>query len=159
MTSIRLDQLAPESQTLLLETMAILDAWWDEKVGLLREAIDEAALPPANAIHSIRESGMYALGLLMRGQPGDKERANRILNIVLGYQFDAPDQPYHGTFYRYPEEPLPPAHSLIWRDYDPNWREFIGNGLAIVLQEFAAASNPAWKPAWIKPCSGLLKAL
>jgi hypothetical protein len=142
MTSIRLDQLAPESRTLLLETMAILDAWWDVKVGLLREAIDEAALPPADAIHSIRESGMYALGLLMRGRPGDKERANRILNSVLDYQFEEPGQPYHGTFYRYPEEPPPPAHSLIWRDYDPNWREFIGNGLAIVLQEFPADLEP-----------------
>jgi hypothetical protein len=142
MTSIRLVRLDNEGQTLLKETLAILDEWWDEKPGLIRQAVDEVALPPPDALHAIRESGMYALGLLMRGQPGDKERANRILGKVLDYQFDEPGQPYHGTFYRYPEEPHPPAHSLIWRDYDPNWREFIGCGLAIILQEFLADLNP-----------------
>lgn len=142
MTSLRLAQLDHEGQALLKELLSILDEWWDEKVGLIRQAVDESALPPQDALHAVRESAMYALGLLMRGQPGDKERANRILNKVLDYQFDEPDQPYHGTFYRFPEEPHPPAHSLIWRDYDPNWREFIGNGLALVLQEFSSDLEP-----------------
>ena len=142
MTSIRLGQLDGESQALLTETMAILDEWWDEEVGLLRYAVDGAALPPPNAPHPVRESSMFALGLLMRGQPGDKERANRVLKLVLDHQFDEPGQPYHGTFRRFPEEAHPPARSLIWRDYDPNWREFIGNALAVVLQEFTADLEP-----------------
>lgn len=140
--TLQLDLLDRESQALVSETMAILDEWWDEAVGLVRQAGDFEPLPAPDAPHMVRESAMYALGLLMRGQTGDKTRANRIINVVLDNQFNEPDQYYHGTFYRYPEEPHPPARSLIWRDYDPNWREFIGNGLAIILQEFSSELEP-----------------
>lgn len=142
MTSLQPGQFDFESQTLLTETLAILDEWYEEELGLIRYARDEMALPPPDARHAIRESSMYALGLLMRGQPGDKERANRVLNVVLDHQYDEPDQYYHGTFRRSPAEPHPPARSLIWRDYDPNWREFIGNGLVVVLQEFSTDLAP-----------------
>jgi hypothetical protein len=142
MPSLQLDQLDRESRVLFSETMTILEGWWDEKAGLLRQAPDATPLPGPDAVHMVRESAMYALGLLMRNQPGDKDRANRIINLVLANQIDEPGQPYHGTFYRYPEEPPPPARSLIWRDYDPNWREFIGNTLAIILDEFSAELEP-----------------
>lgn len=137
MTSLNFDQLDRESQSLISEAMAILGEWWDDEVGLIRQTDDEYPLPLPNAPHMIRESVMYALGLLIRSQPGDIVQANRIIKLALTYQFNEPDQPYHGTFYRFPEEPHPPAHSLIWRDYDPNWREFIGCTFVIILQEFS----------------------
>lgn len=139
MPFLKLDRLDQESRSLVSETMAILDEWWDEKAGLLREASDDRPLPHPDAPHMVRESVMYALGLLIRNGPGDVTRANRIIKLALTYQFNEPDQPYHGTFYRHPEESHPPVHSLIWRDYDPNWREFIGCTLAIILQEFSAS--------------------
>lgn len=142
MSVLQLDQLDHESRSLVSETMNILDGWWDEASGLIRQTADNAPLPLPGSIHMVRESTLYALGLLMRGQPGDQARANRILNIVMDSQFDEPGQPYHGTFYRCPEEPHPPARSVIWRDYDPNWREFIGNALTIILQEFPACLDP-----------------
>lgn len=37
MPSLQLDQLDPESRTLVGETMTILDGWWDEQAGLLRQ--------------------------------------------------------------------------------------------------------------------------
>src|SRR5205814_204105 len=40
-------------------------------------------------------------------------------------------------FRRAPEEPTPPAEAVIWRDYDPNWREFIITTLALVLLAYS----------------------
>lgn len=142
MSSLKLDRLDRESQDLVSETMTILDGWWDEQVGLIRQAPDDAPVPGPDAPHMVRESALYAIGLLMRNQPGDKARANRVINLVLDHQFDEPGQYYHGTFYRYPEEPHPPVRSLIWRDYDPNWREFIGNSLSIILSRFSDDLEP-----------------
>jgi hypothetical protein len=78
------------------------------------------------------------MGLLIRGPQGDGERAIRTLAAVLAWQFDEPGQPYHGTWRRAPQEPHPPENAVIWRDYDPNWREFIGTVLAIILLEYEA---------------------
>ncbi|HET9224339.1 MAG TPA: hypothetical protein VFO07_17635, partial [Roseiflexaceae bacterium] len=68
--------------------------------------------------------------------PGDRARAVRAIEVVLTYQFDTPGQPYHGTWYRSPHEPPPPENPVVWRDYDPNWREFIGTTLALALLEY-----------------------
>jgi hypothetical protein len=75
--------------------------------------------------------------LLMRNRPADNERTVRVMETVLRHQFDAPGRVFHGTFYRAPEEPYPPADAVIWRDYDPNWREFIITALAPVLTEYS----------------------
>src|SRR4051812_42287894 len=91
MPSLKLEELDQECQSLVSEAMAILDVWWDEKVGLLREADDDQPLPRPDAVHMIRESSMYALGLLMRSQEGDEARANRIIKLALTYQFNEPD--------------------------------------------------------------------
>src|SRR5262249_27160273 len=63
--------------------------------------------------------------------------ARQAVGALLAYQFDTPGQPYHGTWYRSPHEPPPPAENpVIWQDYDPNWREFIGTALALMLIEY-----------------------
>ena len=54
----------------------------------------------------------------------------------MSYQFDEPSAVYHGTFARHHGEPHPPANAVIWRDYDPNWREFIGTVFIILLKDF-----------------------
>ncbi len=135
-------QYERESPVLIAETLAILDEWWDDAVGFLRQADDAHPLPPPDAPHMIRDSVTYALGLLMRQGPSDLDRANRIIRQALDYQFDEPQQPYHGSFYRFTEEPHPPRDALIWRDYDPNWREFIGATLVIVLAKFRDSLEP-----------------
>src|SRR5581483_4186844 len=111
---------------------------WDAQAGLVRApsvAIYEhpyAGVAP----HLVRETAQYALGLLARHADGDSERASQAIAGVLSQQFDAPDQPYHGTWRRAPEEPAPPANPREWDDYDPNWREFIGTALAVTLIEY-----------------------
>ena len=85
----------------------------------------------------VRDSVWYALGLLMRQESGDIARAQTIIKTVMRYQFDEPSAVYHGTFARHHAEAHPPANAVIWRDYDPNWREFIGTVFIIFLKDFS----------------------
>jgi hypothetical protein len=78
----------------------------------------------------------------MRNAPGDAGRAVRALHAIMDNQFDAPGQPYHGTFLRAPEEPRPPTPPVEWMHYDPNWREFIYTTIDIILEEYASRLPP-----------------
>ncbi len=78
---------------------------------------------------------LSTLGLLQRGSVEDRRRACEALQAILKYQFDEPGKAYDGTWYRFPEEPHPGGKG-IWRGYDPNWREFIGTTLAIILLDY-----------------------
>jgi hypothetical protein len=132
-----IDALHPHARSLAAASLEWTDRYWDERFGLIWAADtqlyeDEAGGRP----HLVRETGWYALGLLLRDGPQDRERAVRALETLLQYQFDAPGMPYHGTFYRAPEEPAPPPEPQIWKDYDPNWREFIGTTLALLLHYY-----------------------
>lgn len=108
----------------------ILDAsmeWMDARFDGLLYYSSEAGSPQR---HIVRESTYYALGLLERGET---ERAAGVLHAVLDHQLDEPGAVYHGTFLRYSEEALPGTGAVEWRDYDPNWRDFIGTGFALGL--------------------------
>lgn len=156
MAETALAQLDATARDLAGRSLAWADPCWDAGAGLFRMPDDllyEGA-PPGVTVHLVRESSWYALGLLLRDGPGDRARAVRALDAVLDYQFDAPGQPYHGTWYRSPLEPPPPANPLVWQDYDPNWREFIGTTLAIILLEYEARL-PAALVARIERALGL----
>lgn len=143
MPQTHLDQLDPRAADLATRSLAWMDRCWDATAGLFRApggAFYEDT--PSAAAFLLRESAWYALGLLLRDGPGDRLRALRTLDGVLQYQLDAPGQPYHGTWYRSPHEPPPPPNPVIWRDYDPNWREFIGTTLAVILLEYEAWLPP-----------------
>lgn len=84
----------------------------------------------------VRETSSYALALLYRDGPGDRQRAAEALDAVLREQYVTPGVRWFGTFKRSPEEPDPIPNAMLWRDYDPNWREFIGTNLAMILIEF-----------------------
>jgi hypothetical protein len=132
--------LNPNAQQLAAASVAWMDIYWDDAVGLLWSPGDVAdpfqQHPQPTGFHMVRESGWYALGLLLRNKRGDFERAIRILDVVLSCQFDEPGRPYHGTFSCAPEEPYPPAEPLEWKHYDPNWREFIVTTVAVILLEY-----------------------
>jgi hypothetical protein len=132
--------LDPAARDLAERSLDWLDRNWDSSVGLFRmpsDALYEAGQAGIE-VHLVRETAWYALGLLLRNADGDIARAVQAVDAVLTYQFDAPGQPYHGTWYRSPHEPPPPANPVIWDDYDPNWREFIGTTLALMLTEYEA---------------------
>lgn len=67
-----------------------------------------------------------------------RERSLQAIAAVLKQQLDDPSQPYNGTFYRSAEDPHPPArYAQLFVHYDPNWREFVGTTLAILLEEYS----------------------
>jgi len=134
MVTRQFDLLDANTRDLFAASMRWMEDHWDESANLLWNTDDAKLTTPH---HAIRESVWYAFGLLMRARPGDKARAARVIDTVLDYQFDAPGRVFHGTFLRAPEEPYPPADAVIWRDYDPNWREFIITVFALVLLEYA----------------------
>ena len=113
------------------------DQYYDAKANLCRmppsPQYAEAHLP---AYLAVRESAWYAVGLLLRDGPADRQRAAQILNIVLNAQYREPGKPWDGTFRRTPAEPEPGTQAVMWHAYDPNWREFVGTTFAVILTEY-----------------------
>jgi len=116
-------------------TTAWSDRWWDDEVGLLWMPPDpvDGAYPEA-AFHMLPQTAWYSVGLLLRDGPGDRDRAIRALDTVLDHQYDAPGAVWHGTFTLVHEIPPPRTGARMWVDYDPNWRQFIGCTLLLVLR-------------------------
>lgn len=114
--------------------MAFVDPLWDERAGFIWTP--NAATPDGRRVHRIRETGWYALGLLQRDAPGDRERAVQAFAAMLGHQITDPGEPWDGTFYRFPEEMQLTLFPEMWRDYDPNWRQFIGTTFALAMIKF-----------------------
>jgi hypothetical protein len=150
-----LGSLNPHVRDLVLASLSQTDQKWDERAGMLwsvkpgtpvntkkteltayQEEIQSRLRTDLN--HDVRKTSYYALGLLLRDRPGDIERAHQALNAVLDQQIERPGQLCHGTFFRSPEESPPPTNpqDLDWTHYDPNWRQFIGTTLAIILEEY-----------------------
>jgi len=150
-----LDSLGTQARELVLDSLSWTDHYWDERAGLIWSAETKIRIPSekqelsrhqkdkinrlrSHRTHDVRQTSFYALGLLLRNQQGDNERAFKALNAVLDEQIDQPGMLYHGTFYRNPEETPPPTNpqDLVWTHYDPNWRQFIGTTFAIILEEY-----------------------
>jgi len=118
------------AQSLIATSMAWMAPLFDHEQGLLR-------YPQNPNQHMVRESLWYAFGLVLRVRflGGDESALiefEEILRSVLANQYDAPGTPWHGTFKRAPQEPDPPEQAVVWKDYDPNWRQFIGTVLLLL---------------------------
>ncbi len=132
-----LSSLEPHARQLAELSTAWADPFWDEASGLLwYPGYESTAHGARRRSHLVRDTIWYVTGLFLRRQGSDVFRALHAIEAVLDHQIDAPDQPYHGTFARSPEEPLPQPGAREWRDYDPNWREFIITPLQILLVEY-----------------------
>ena len=124
------------TRELFQESMGWEEQFWDSRVKLIQNPTPGADQGPSFH-YMVRESSWYALGLLLRDGPGDRERAAEILEVVLKEQYTSPGVRWYGTYKRTPEEPDPVSNSVMWRDYDPNWREFIGTTFELILVEYA----------------------
>jgi hypothetical protein len=125
--------LPANTRQVLRQSLEVDEHLWDASASLVR---NPAPGTPETGHYLVRESSWYALGLLLRDAPGDRERAATILNAVLRQQYVAPGVKWYGTYRRSPEEPEPSAAAVAFHDYDPNWREFIGTTFAIILIEY-----------------------
>jgi hypothetical protein len=135
-----LDMLDPTARETTLAALQWTDQFWDARAGFIWDTDVESVNRSGRVLrrHLVRETSWYAVGLLLRNQRGDVERAIQAIEAVLRQQIDDPGQPYDGTFQRSPEEPRPPArYAQMFVQYDPNWREFIGTTFAVILENFA----------------------
>lgn len=131
-----LTALQPHAHSLATESLNWSSQWWDPASSLLDVGFVGQPI--------VRDSCWFALGLLLRDEEGDTPRARDIIDAVLATQFDEPGAAYHGTFPRWVGEARPPAQNpQMWRDYDPNWRQFIGTTLALILDEYAGRLEAA----------------
>lgn len=145
---VSLASMNPNTRTMFLGWLDANSKLWDPGAKLLRSA---HAVPGyrgssnnledwhywEKCCYDVRGTGYYALGLLLRDSPGDRERAVDALRTVLKNQYIIPGVRWYGTFKRTPEEYDPTSAAIMWRDYDPNWREFIGSTLEMILIEFS----------------------
>ena len=130
------NQLDKPIQHFLNANLVWADKLWDEDIKLVRFPPDRQSKNLQAERYGVRESVWYVTGLLLRQDNDDLDRAYHTLDTILSYQLNSPGEVFHGTFLRYPDEPLPAADATIWRDYDPNWREFIATVLICLLIEF-----------------------
>jgi len=114
------------------------DHFYDDSAKLVRSPYSSGAIGAHGSAgqYMVRESSWYALGLLFRDQPGDRKRAEQVIEKVLEEQYTVPGVRWYGTYKRTPEEPDPDGKSVMWRGYDPNWRHFIGTTFAMILIEY-----------------------
>lgn len=106
-----MDTLDPTVRETTLAAMEWTDQFWDARAGFMWDTDAESPNRSGRMGHRhlVRETSWYAVGLLLRNQRGDLERALQAIEAVLQQQIDEPGQPYDGTFQRSPEEPRPPA--------------------------------------------------
>lgn len=117
------------------------DALFDPAVGLLWNppgSFDDEGVPP-RSVHLVPQSAWYALDLAARG---DGEGVAAAVDAVLALQYRTPGTPWHGTFARVAEAPEPGAGAVEWVDYDPNWRQFCGIALALLLRHHRNVLDP-----------------
>lgn len=123
------------SRELFQESMTLGDQAWDKDTKLISTG-GVAAHESVAIRHMVRESSWYAFGLLVRDGKGDRQKAAEILEAVLKEQYLVAGTRWYGTFRRSPEEAEPKAEAVMWKEYDPNWREFIGCTFAMILIEY-----------------------
>lgn len=140
--------LNSNTRIMFLNWMDANSRLWDPGAKLLRPSHFEPAYRQSSnnledwhywerCCYDVRGTSYYALGLLLRDSQGDRQRAIDALNAVLQNQYTKPGVRWYGTYKRTPEEYDPNDKSVMWRDYDPNWRDFIGSTLEIIVTEFS----------------------
>jgi hypothetical protein len=108
---------------------------WNPDARLVRMARGTAPgvdLAPFD-LHPTRDS---ALGAYLDLVDGEVARAEAAVLEVLSHQYAATGRPWDGTFRTTAEQADPPGDEAVeWFHYDPNWRQFLGCTLALILED------------------------
>jgi hypothetical protein len=119
------------SATPLDALRALQAAQWDPQRTMVRMPAGVAPGVDVGHLHSIRET---TLGAFLDLEDGDADRAVAALRSVLELQYPLSTWPWSGTFPVTAQQPDPPGDDAVeWVHYDPNWRQFIGCILALVV--------------------------
>ncbi len=87
------------------------------------------------------------MGLLLRNEVGDLEKACALLGKVMDMQFDCPDEIYHGTFKEAPQAAHPPIGNLPWKSFAPGFAYFLEDTFEkITAQYIHNASSESSQP-------------
>lgn len=109
---------------------------------------------PAHTRHLVPNTAWLAYALLARNAPGDRDEALRAISAIVALQYDELGTAFHGTYAQFLESPHPPENPTVWLDYDPNWRQFVGTTLALILNDFES-TLPVTTAAAIERSIGL----
>ncbi len=131
---VRLERLSPYAMDLYTRSMDLSAQSFDVEAHLIVRPTRSHS--NARGGYMVRESSWYALGLLLRDKPGDRELAATLLRTVLANQYRTQGVKWYGTFKRSPEDPEPKTGDIAFTSYDPNWRHFIGTIFQMVLIEY-----------------------
>jgi hypothetical protein len=86
-----LASLPPEARDTAITALQWTDQYWDARAGLLWDThVDPRFRPREHRRHVVRDTIWYAVGLMLRDQPGDRERSLQAIAAVLKQQLDDP---------------------------------------------------------------------
>lgn len=134
-----LGSLDDAARRLAGECLDWCDQWWDEDTALPWGPPGHEAVRTPRSVHLIPQAGWYAVGLFLRDRGDDRTRALRIVDVVCALQYDEPGTDWHGSYPIMAETPHPPSQAVMWDDYDPNWRQFLGLSWVVLLRWFSAS--------------------
>jgi hypothetical protein len=125
------------SPDLAAATYAWSMQWWDHDQHMVWNppgSVDPGI--EARKLHLVPNTAWLAYALLAAGDDGAGAEAVAAIRALVGLQYDRPGTVIHGTYRRFLEWPEPPPAPVMWEDYDPNWRQFVGTTLAVILEDF-----------------------
>ncbi len=148
-TGERVTELAVGAAELRAWSLEWSRQWWDADDHLAHNSAGSFDELPARSVHLTPQTAWVAYGLLGSTDPADHAEADAAVAALLAIQYDAPGHRFHGTFARFPEVPYPPDEPRMWEDYDPNWRQFIGTALALMLEDHPDRLSEARREAML----------
>jgi hypothetical protein len=112
--------------------------WWDHDAHMVWNPPNSVAPGiEARKLHLVPNTAWLAYAQLATGDDAAGAEAGAAIRVLLGLQYDRPGTVFHGTYRRFLEWPDPSAAPVMWEDYDPNWRQFVGTTLALVREDFS----------------------
>jgi hypothetical protein len=113
--------------------------WWDPDEHMVWNppgSVDPGIV--ARRLHLVPNTAWLAYAQLAAGDDAARAEAVAAIRTLIALQYDRPGTVFHGTYRRFLEWPdEPPPAPVIWDDYDPNWRQFVGTTFAVILEDFA----------------------
>ena len=117
--------------------------WWDDREHMVWNP--PASIDPgieARRLHLVPNTAWLAYAQLAAGDDAAGAEAVAAVDALIGLQYDRPEAVFHGTYRRFLEWPDPPPAPVMWDDYDPNWRQFVGTTFALILEDFSDRVGP-----------------